>query len=510
MKALTSVKKIIALLTVFILILTFISCGSNVPPENGAEEETTAEIPLPGGSISIPYTTGDSLNPFFMKTVLNSSLISLVYRSLYKINTSFMPENDLAASENLTGLTLKVYLADDLFFSDGTALTAADVVYSFEKAKDSYLYENTLSNIVSCKEGEGNSIIFTLSQADVNALSSLIFPVVRQNTAETEDLLPTGNGCYQFSQDGIRLTLKANLKASGEIPHVGTVRLTDVKGNTTPENLVSTGEIDFYYSDLSDSDITGVNSLVTNVYLNSLVYLGVNHDNVNLVLASFRQAISCAINRPGIVENAYRGFARSTVSPFNISWKKYSSSPSAAAISLGEDNVKASSLLSARGFGANGQEMNFTLLCNEGSSFMRNTASLIAEALAEHNINITVKLLNSDSLREAVEAGNFDLYLAEIKVSPTMDLSQFFSAYGEASYGINFENCISDDAYADYVSGDGTIDEFIDAFSQEMPFIPILYRNGRLCYTRRLSSEVVAAEGNIFGNIPEWVFAESN
>lgn len=506
MKALISVKKITALITAFVLVFTLAACNDSQATENSTEEEQTAEIPLPGGSISVPYTSGDSMNPYFMKTVLNSSLISLIYRSLYKINTSFSADKDLAYSENLTGLTLKVYLTEALVFADGSALTPADVVYSFEMAKQSYLYENTLENIDSCKEGEGSSIIFTLGEADVNALNALTFPIVKNKTAESEDFLPVGNGCYQYSQDGIRLSLKANLRYAGELPSVGTVRLTDVKGNTSPENLVSTGELDFYYSDLSDSDITGVNSSVTNVYLNSLVYLGVNHGNVNLVLASFRQAISYAINRPGIVENAYRGFARSTVSPFNISWDKLSSSAAAASMPLGADNVKAASLLGARDFGAGGTAMSLTLVCNEGSSFMRNTASLIAEALLQHNINVDVRLLNSDALENAVAAGEYDLYLAEIKVSPTMDLSQFFSDDGDASYGINFGNCVCDEAYFDYRSGEGTLDEFLYAFASEMPFIPILYRNGRLCYTKNLTSDVVAAEGNIFGNISGWVF----
>lgn len=509
MKVLTSVKKITALFMSLCILLSLMSCGIRETPNNGGQEEQTTEIPLPGGSLSVPYTSADSLNPFFMKTVLNSSLVSLIYRSLYRINTAFSPEKDLAYSENLTGLTLKVYLTQSLVFPDGASLGVADVVYSFEKAKESYLYSNGLSNIVSCKEGEGNSIIFTLSEADVNALNALTFPIVKKGTAESEDFLPIGNGYYQYNQDGIRLSLKANLKYAGSLPSIGTIRLTDVKGNSNPENLVSTEELDFYFSDLSDSNITGVNSSVTNVYLNSLVYLGVNHSNVNLVLASFRQAVSYAINRPGIVENAYRGFARSTVSPFNISWEKFSSSSSASDISLGGDDVKASELLSARGFGADGVSMELTLLCNEGSSFMRNTASLIAEALLSHNINVTIKLLSSEGLKNAVAAGEFDLYLAEIKLPATMDLSQFFSPYGEAAYGINFENCASDEAYFRYKSGEGTIDDFISVFMTEMPFIPLLYRNGRLCYTRNVTSEVSAVEGCIFGDIHKWTFTDS-
>ncbi len=493
---------------IFCLLFILPSCEESVSEETTALEEETTEAVLPGGSLSVPYLSEDSLNPFYSETVLNSSLSSLVFRSLYRLDTSFSPVKDLAVSESLSGQSLKVYFIEDLVFSDGGVLTGADIVYSFDCAKSSVRYSAALSGISSCSEASDGSVVFTLKNEDVNVLNALIFPIVKNGTAGNEGFLPIGNGFYQYSQDGIRLSLKANLKYAGTLPEIGTVRLTDVSRNTQPENLVAAQEIDFFYSDLSDGSITGVNTSGTGIYLNNLVYMGVNHSNVDLVLASFRQAISLGIDRQALSESAFRGYARGAVVPFNTSWSGYSSSLSFANVSLSGDKQKAQELLAERGFGVDGNPLNFTLVCNESNSFIRNTANEVASALKSLNINVTVQFLSSEKLKSTVKSGLYDLYIAEIKLPSTMDLSAFFSYGGDASSGIIFDNCTSDEAYFSYKKGETGIDEFITAFNKDMPFIPLVYRNGRFLYTRRIISELTATEGFLYSDIYKWTFSD--
>ena len=397
----------------------------------------------------------------------------------------------------------------DLVFSDGGMLSATDVVYSFECAKKSEIYAPALSGISSCSEADDGSVVFKLKENDVNILSALIFPIVKNGTATSADFLPIGNGYYQYNQDGIRLSLKANLKYAGSLPEIGTVRLTDVKGNTSPENLVATNEIDFCYSDLSDANVTGVSTSSTGIYLNNLVYMGINHENVNLVLASFRQAISYALDRQIIAENAFRGYGRAAVVPFNTSWSGYSSALSSSSLSLTADPQKTQELLSARGYGTDGIPMELTLVCNEANAFIRNTANEIVSALKPFNINVTIQLLSSENLRKTVQAGLYDLYIAEIKISATMDLSEFFTVSGGASHGINFGNCTVDEAYFRYKSGEISLDDFIAYFNNDMPFIPLIYRNGRFLYTRKITSELTATEGFFFSDMHNWTFSEN-
>lgn len=484
----------------FILVLSFSGCT-----DTGEEQTTSAgeeELPvIPGGSLSVPYIASDSLNPYFAETLYNSTLTSLLYRSLYTLDTAFMPQKDIAATESISGKILRVFINPDLVFSDGSPVTAGDVCYSFDCARASVRYGTALSGISSCYEEDKTTVVFELSRADSEVLNLLTFPIVKKGTAATREMYPVGNGFYQFSEDGIRLTLKANLRYSGALPEIGTVRLTDVSRNTNPANLVATSELDFYYSDLADSDVSGVNCSSTGVYLNNLVFMGVNHYNVNLVLSSFRQALSYGIDRQTIAESAFMGYARGAAVPFNTSWGKYSSSLSASALSLGADGEKTRELLAARGFGEGGHPLDLTLLCNEGNAFIRNAANEIAAALKEYNINITIRLLNSEDLRKAVSEGLYDLYIAEIRLPANMDLTEFLSYGGNAAYGIDFSHLICHEEYQRYRNGEITLDDFITVFNNEMPFIPLVYRNGRFLYTRDVISELYCAENFFFTGI---------
>ncbi len=471
------------------------------------EQETTPTVP--GGSLSVPYVSTDSLNPFYCTTVLNCALSSLVYRTLYRLDNSFMPVKDLAVSESISGLILKVFIERDLVFSDGGRLTSEDVKYSFDCAKKSDRYKALLSGIDSCETSGSDCAVFNLKYPDPNVLNALIFPIVKNSTSGSADFFPKGNGYYEYSQDGIRLTLKANLKYAGDLPAVGTVRLTDVKGNSSPENLIATNEIDFCYSELSSANVTDVNCSSMGIYLNNLVYLGVNHENVNLVLASFRQAISFALDRQAVAENAFRGYARAAAVPFNTSWDGYAKSLTASSISFAAQPEKTQALLAEHGFGAEGNSMDLLLVCNESNGFIRNTAAAVVSALAPFNINVTVSYMNSEDLKKTVEAGLYDLYIGEIKIPATMNISALMSPSGGAAYGINYDYLTCDEQYERYINGEITLDDFIAAFTADMPFIPLVYRNGRFLYTRNVTSEVFACEGFLFSDISEWTFSDA-
>ena len=490
------------------MLFSFSACDTAGEEKPTAAEEE-AEVEIPGGSLSVPYISTDSLNPYFSESVLNCALTSLTYRYLYTLDTAFTAQKDIAVSESLSGLVLKVYINPDLVFSDGSALTAEDVKYSFDCAKASARYSPSLSGLLSCYTDGTSTVIFDLSHTDVNVLNALTFPIVKRSTAATKDSLPTGNGFYQFYEDGIRLSLKANLRYAGELPEIGTVRLTDVKGNLAPSNLVGTGEIDFYYTDLADADASGSNCSSTGIYLNNLVYMGVNHSNINLVLASFRQALSYAIDRQKIAENAFMGYARAAAVPFNTSWQGYSSTLSASRLSFASDAEKAQQLLADRGFGDGGFPLDLLLVCSEGNAFIRNTANEIAAMLSPFNVNVTISLLSPENLKKAVEAGEYDLYIAEIKLPCTMDLSQLFSVGGKASYGMIFDNIYCDEAYFSYRNGEINLDDFIASFNADMPFIPLVYRNGRFLYTRDITSELIASENFLFKGAHMLTFSDS-
>ena len=132
---------------VFCLVLVLLaSCGqpaANVPVEEEAApaEETVAteaEEPATGGELSFSLATDQLiLDPNLTTYNVDIIVHNNIYRQLYRVNEDASGLEPFAAesyevNDDATIWTFK--LRDDIKFSDGTPITAEDVVYSIERA----------------------------------------------------------------------------------------------------------------------------------------------------------------------------------------------------------------------------------------------------------------------------------------------------------------------------------------------------------------------------------------
>ena len=130
-------------------------------------------------------------------------------------------------------------------------------------------------------------------------------------------------------------------------------------------------------------------------------------------------------------------------------------------------------------------------------------ADMISESLEAIGINITVNSLGYEEYRSALSRGDYDLYVGEIKLTPNMSLSPFFSENGSVSYGIDKDGAAAR-AHSDFTAGKIDISTFIQVFSIEKPFIPLLFREGMAYYSRELTYEDTVNEYELFENIYSW------
>ena len=487
------------------LILPLCACRrAPVEEETTLPAEITTEAPLPAGSITVPYTELDSLNPFFTETLINFSLISLVYDSLFYLDGGFTPTALLAREFTPVEQTLKVSLPDSLVFSDTAPLTAADVVYSFLKAKASPLYAEQLKNISDCEADGSYTVTFTLAKPDVNAVNLLTFPIVKTGTAETAADIPVGTGCYQYTRDELRLYLTYNLRHIGGIPEIGTVRLREVNTSSTLMHLLNTGSIDCFFTDLSDGSAKRSYSGVNEIYLNNLVFLGVNHASPMLDMADTRKAVSLAISRLALAENAFVSHARPAVFPVNSSWDAVVNMADPVNAKYEADVAAADAILSAMQMGMEGEPLYYTLIVEESNAFLRSAAAQLAEQLSQVNIQLTVLELSARAFAAALAAGEYDFYLSEIKLTKNMDLSPFFTPGGAAAWGVDLLSFDIGETYRQYQAGQTELETFLAAFDETLPFIPLVYRNGQFCYSRSVKSGVAATEDRLYMNVAEW------
>ena len=166
-------KKIIraaAAILVLTVALSFAFSGCSNKKDGGDETTTMPPEAVEAvQTLKLPYSKGDKLNPFTATSMLNQQLMPLVYDGLFALDKNYNPQPLLASNYSRSGRTLTVSLASAKF-SDGSSVSASDVVASFESAKKSPAYKTQLANFSSAKVS-GNSVVFSLADDDPYAVN---------------------------------------------------------------------------------------------------------------------------------------------------------------------------------------------------------------------------------------------------------------------------------------------------------------------------------------------------
>ena len=164
-----------AVLVSFIMIISLAGCRNN--PDNfssSQENSLSSSTSANHKSISLLYSYSDSFNPYTAKTTANRELSSLLYDSLIKTDNNFEPMYFLATSVQIESNQCIVRLRDAVF-TDGSKLTADDVIYSYNMAKNCARFADNFYAVTSVSSLDSKTIQFTLSQNDPYFINLLDF-----------------------------------------------------------------------------------------------------------------------------------------------------------------------------------------------------------------------------------------------------------------------------------------------------------------------------------------------
>lgn len=436
-------------------------------------------------SFAIAYSKEDTLNPFKTKTEANLQLATLLYDSLTVVGDGFQSRCSLASSVTFTDPThLVATLRKEAVFSDGTPVTVGDVTASYYQAKDSKNYKVLLQNVKAVSaDSTAGTVTFTLSAADPHAQACLSFPVVKGSTLTAEvGKAPLGGGLYtlQTDEDGARLT--ANPR-SGKTPHFDTVGLRHLPNAESMYYGLSSGEITYYYDDLNGGSVPRVTGANVAVDMNALLFLGVNTGHEALSQPVVRTALSALLDRVVLANAAYSGWATASAQPFHPAWAPMAALDMTAPV---RDLEAAVDGLKEAGYSTDKKPLTLELLyCTDNAS--RGTAAELIRSQCEGaGVTVTMVPLAYDEYMARLKAGKFDLYLGEVRLAANMSLRPLLAG-GSAGYGGDKKSPAAT-AYKAYLAGESTLPEFLEAFSADMPFIPLCWRSGFAAYDRRLTT----------------------
>lgn len=531
----TLVRRLISAGLALALVFLCAGCGGKTPdnPADTSSEPVSDGVQIRYNDLRLAYARGDKLDPFLAKTTINRQLTTLMYDSLFVVDENFDAKPLLAREYSTDGLAITVSVLPNVRFTDGTYMTTADILYSFELAKEASAFKARLKNIESAEAIGADKLLFTLASPDSYAVACLDFPIVKSGTSAedrkkaaeearpdeeeekpktTDQIVPVGSGRYvlQYEENENDPVLVAfNDRIDGFFPTMSVIHLVNVTDSSALFYSLEIGNISFAFDDLSAGRYTRVNAAISEYPMNNLIYVGMNQDDPALANTFIRQAIAAAIDREDILNVAFQGHATLTHTPFNPLWS------TAAAYETSHDGTTADAqkLLEENGFDKtntygvrnNGRvSLSFNMIVVDDNEFKRMAAQQIAKKLGMLNIRVQITELPREDFLDAVELGKFDLYIGEISLTPNMNMDVFFGGSGAAAHGI--WNKSSADAYHEFLAGEMAFDAFMEVFNDDMPFIPLCYRKGIVASVKELQSAQQAYVGDLFADIEEWHF----
>lgn len=510
-------KRIAALILCTVMVLSLFGCKAKDQVMETINEMNKTE-PDPGidkAGYVLPYLRSDSLDPYEAESELNLAFATLLYDALFSVSDDFKVTPLIAQSYKADGDKITVKLKNVKFY-DKSAVTADDVVRSFVLAKKSGFYSQYLSNLSDASSTDASTVVFTMKNKNPYEVSNLIFPIIKANRGESEEDsgysadISVGSGRYILSDEDGKKILKVNKsRLGGYHPKYNKIGLRDITEPSSVPTLFSLSELDFYTESFSDGQFKKITGNTAKINTTKFTYLGVNNYRRALSDNRVRRAIALLLDREDIAGVAYGGYGVATVTPFSADFYAVKD---CTVPSLRQNKNAAIELLEEAGYNeisgtgiryGNNTSLEFGLAVNRENKFRLAMARNIQQALSKANIRVNIRELSYSSYVNDIEEGYFDLYIGETLLPNSMDLSPFFNIDGALSFGIN-EESKSISAYNSFESGEYTMQEFLDVFCDELPFIPVAYRQGVAVSSEGIKTKIKTSTGDWFSNIDEW------
>ncbi len=437
------------------------------------------------------------------------SVYGVVYESLISIDDNYYPQGCLAENWEMAsgGKVWTFNLRQDVTFSDGTPLTAQDVVasaqYILDKANDDSIsdhgfYANLKYFVNSISAKDEYTVVIRAKRKYYGLLYEMTFPVVPASQVHSDQ--PLGSGPYVIREfvAGDYMWLQANTNWWKTQPQVREIM---VAFHDTAKSVVESYEfarVDaiFTRSVAGAQYKSGTSSLSMSYRTNQLECLYMNNASSELT-EEVRKAIRYAIDRNKIISTVYMGLATSTNFPFYPGTWMYNESLDAT---FTRDLDEARRLLQEAGWedanengildrmtdkGRTNLHLRFYYYEEPDNDVRAEAANLIADSLAEIGISTSVEPMSMENLQEKLSAGSFDLALVSFAMDVCPDPGFMLMRGNTGNYNRYKNEKMTDlcNALREEVTQEGyrrKLMEIQDRFAQDCPFICLYYRMGNV------------------------------
>lgn len=507
----TTIKKCLCL---FLALCAF----AGAAPAFAADDEITI------GMQSVKTTR---LNPLSAEEREFQSLTALMYEGLFSLDDDYMPVKCLAKSCDIEGSKWLITLKDDIYFHDGSPVTAYDVVATIDEilrlANEGLgQYAQLKYFIAKASANDSSSLTLTVSRPYYGTYFALTFPVLPATQVQAD--YPLGSGPYRadgFSA-GSYLYLTANEFWHGDAPYIKRINVFFKNKNRMVIDDYEFNRVDAAITRSSSAGQyrTGIANLNIPYRTRQLETLLMNyHPRIAFPLddEKVRQAVRYAIDVDAIAAAVYSGTVTRTNTPMPADTWMYNTS----AYQYEYNPEKAKQLLAEAGWTDLDGEGALDKIVDDktrhlvlrlwtyeeqDSTVREQAAAMIKSMLEEVGFQINLEVRSFYAVKESLQARNFDLCLAAFQMDVVPDPGFLLMSSNTGNY-VGYKSSAMDKLFGQLRTAMNFDDyrrilhQIQDQYGQDVPFISLYYRNGALLTRKVITNERDVREPEILRGI---------
>ena len=471
------------------------------------ENDEPEPEPEPLTALTLPYVSGETLDPVTATDTVQQTVGALLYEGLFALDQQFQPQPVLADSWEYDSqrLVWTIRIRADALFSDGSAVTAQDVAATLERARTSARYAQRLEDVTGVAARNG-AVMIWLSRPLSTLPCRLDIPVVKLDTESRA--VPVGSGPYVFAQDdgGAHLTASTLWWQDAAVP-LTEIRLQHCKDRDSALYAFSSREIQLLVLDLTASDGTGVSGSgdYTEIPTPVMQFIGMNTRRTALEDPALRRALSAGIDRATLVSSCLLGQGAAAQLPASPAYSGYDTALEAAYSAAAYTRALNEALGDPR---ENEKPRTLTLLVNQENSFKVTAAEEVAFSLSNQRLTVTVDAVPWDTFLSRLQDGNFDLYYGECRLTADWDVSALVGWEGSLNYGgwgdEETERLLSLCRTAEGDSRNAALRQLWSHLLDTAPFAPVCFKSLSVLTTEGVFSGLTPTETNPFFRMGRW------
>ncbi|WP_322627394.1 peptide ABC transporter substrate-binding protein [Aedoeadaptatus coxii] len=518
---------------IFVLLLAALlltSCGI-VPGSGKVIEEKGAATDTDGGTLTVPLTNFDTLNPLLTNNNSYYQLSNLLYDRLFAYEGSgrLVPSLVEHVETSDEGKRISLTIKKDIYWEDGTPLTTKDIAETFEAVKkcpDGTTYKDAMRRIMGTSnvESAARAIVFDDRNIDFefdksygNYMELLSFPILpahiygEEGMLEKDDFKVVASGPFTLKKwdKNKRLYLEKNQNYYGSLPYIDEIVGIIFSDDKAIQQAYDAGQVDLcaiddYTWDRFRSD---KKSKVESFETQNLEVLAFNTSDPLLQDVDLRRAIDYSVNKERIIDSLY--LSQGTIATFFINPKLSSGLFTREESYLSVDT--AVSILEKGGYrdidgdgyreNKDGGPLVLHILANPLNHRMQTEAQMIADDLKKVGLKARLQTVGTETpeegkegegktkqtkdLASSLKSGSYQMAVLGMDFSAVADLHAVLGSSGSMNisrYGNEKMNELLKELREeqDPENQKELIDKIYKIFRKDVPYVPIVFKQNVL------------------------------